>query len=126
MRSFARAAKRLWRAGMGRESRSAIAVSGGYPRWAAGQAASTGYAAPAILDKALNAILKVKSGEAAYERDTVLFDAVQHSFPLLASLLLAGSHERRLSVLDFGGALGSSYFQNRAWLQHLPGFSWGV
>jgi putative methyltransferase (TIGR04325 family) len=45
---------------------------------------------------------------------------------LLAALLLAGAREGRLSVLDFGGALGSSYFQNRGTLGHLRDFKWGV
>ncbi len=99
---------------------------GNYSEWEAAQRDSSGYDAPRILDKALQAILKVKSGEAAYERDTVLFDRIEYSFPLLAALLLAGAREGRLSVLDFGGALGSSYFQNRAMLGHLRDFRWGV
>lgn len=99
---------------------------GDYASWEAAQRDSSGYDAPRILDKALQAILKVKSGEAAYERDTVLFDRIEYSFPLLSALLLAGAREGRLSVLDFGGALGSSYFQNKGMLGHLPDLRWGV
>jgi putative methyltransferase (TIGR04325 family) len=100
---------------------------GDYPSWAEAQRDTGGYDAPKILEKALQATLKVRSGEAAYERDTVLFDRIEYSFPLLASLLYAASRDRgALGVLDFGGALGSSYFQNRQLLAHLAGLRWGV
>lgn len=99
---------------------------GDYASWEAAQRDSSGYDAPRILELALQAILKVKAGAAAYERDTVLFDRIQYSFPLLAALLLASAREGRLSVLDFGGALGSSYFQNRGMLAHVRDLRWGV
>ena len=99
---------------------------GDYASWEAARRDSSGYDAPRILEQALQAILKVKSGEAAYERDTVLFDRIRYSFPLLAALHLAGAREGRLSVLDFGGALGSSYFQNRHMLAHTRDLRWGV
>lgn len=99
---------------------------GNYASWEAARRDSSGYDAPHILEQALQAILTVKAGKAAYERDTVLFDRIQYSYPLLAALLLAGAREGRLSVLDFGGALGSSYFQNRGTLGHLRDFKWGV
>ena len=34
-------------------------------------------------------MLKIKAGEAAFDRDSVLFAEVQHSFPVLAGLLRA-------------------------------------
>ena len=72
-------------------------------------------------------MLKVKNGEAAYERDSVLFDGVQYAWPLLAGLMWAAARTGgRLNVLDFGGSLGSTYFQNRAFLCHLPGVRWSI
>jgi putative methyltransferase (TIGR04325 family) len=63
---------------------------------------------------------------AAYERDSVLFDEIQYSFPALAALLyIASRNGNKLTVVDFGGALGSSYFQNRGMLAHLA-LSWNV
>jgi putative methyltransferase (TIGR04325 family) len=99
---------------------------GNYASWEAARRDSSGYDAPRILEKTLQAILKVKSGAAAGERDSVLFDRIQYSYPLLAALLLACAREGRLSVLDFGGALGSSYFQNRGMLAHARDLRWGV
>ena len=55
-----------------------------------------------------------------YERDSVLFDTIRYSWPLLSDLLRAASEDQNhLSVLDFGGSLGSSYYQNRVFLSHL-------
>src|SRR6266702_290349 len=72
--------------------------------------ASTGYDSDLILERVRDALLKVKSGEAVYERDSVLFDEVQYSWPLLAGLLwIASCNGNRLHLLDFGGSLGSSY-----------------
>ena len=73
---------------------------------------STGYADGRYLARTRAAILKVKRGEAAFERDSVTFQVMEHRFPLLAGLLRAASATGgRLSVVDFGGALGSTYFQ---------------
>ena len=72
-------------------------------------------------------MLKVSTGEAVFERDSVLFDEVIYSFPVLAGLLRAAAEsEGRLSVLDFGGALGSSYYQCKKFLSVLPSLQWGV
>jgi putative methyltransferase (TIGR04325 family) len=101
--------------------------AGNYPDWESAARDSKGYGAELILDKATRAMTAVRSGKAAYERDTVLFDEIEHSFPLLASLLYAASRNRnRLCVLDFGGALGTSYVQNRQFLAHLDGLRWHV
>ena len=100
---------------------------GNYTNWESAKKASSGYDARHILNKVKQASLKVKLGEAAYERDSVLFESVEYSWPVLAGLLLVASqNESRLNVLDFGGSLGSSYFQNNKLLSHLKEFNWNV
>lgn len=97
-----------------------IHFSDPYPSWAEAKGASTGYDVPSILEKVTNAALKVKRGEAAYERDSVLFDRIEYSWPVLAGLMWAAARDRGvLGVLDFGGSLGTSYFQNRKFLEGL-------
>jgi len=87
---------------------------GNYPDWEAAKKASAGYDSEIILKKVTDALLKVKDGEASGERDSVLFDKVQYSWPLLAGLLwIASRNNNRLTLLDFGGSLGTSYFQNK-------------
>ena len=104
-----------------------VAYSGDYASWQVALANSTGYDSDIILKKVSSALMKVKSGEAVFERDSVLFDKVEHSFPLLAGLLrVASENEGKLSVLDFGGSLGSTYFQCRDFLSVLPQLNWCI
>jgi putative methyltransferase (TIGR04325 family) len=101
--------------------------SGNYRTWEEALHASTGYDSDLILNKVMAALLKVKNGVAAYERDSVLFDSVQYSWPLLAGLLwVASRNNNRLNLIDFGGSLGSSYFQNKKFLTHLHELKWNI
>jgi putative methyltransferase (TIGR04325 family) len=100
---------------------------GNYSSWAEAESTCTGYDAENILEKVRDAALKVKNGEAVYERDSVTFDRVQYSFPLLSALMwVAAKNGGRVNVLDFGGSLGSSFFQNRKFLDSLTGFNWCI
>lgn len=104
-----------------------ISFEGNYLSWEAAAAQCTGYDAAPILAKVLEATLKVKRGEAAHERDSVLFDEIDYAWPVTAGLMWAAAqHGGRLDVLDFGGALGSGYFQNRAFLAELLQVRWSV
>lgn len=104
-----------------------IRFEGNYRTWEEAAALCTGYDAESILKKVLEATLKVKCGESAFERDSVLFDEIQYSWPVTAALMLAAARNSgELHVLDFGGSLGSSYFQNRQFLSKLRKISWSV
>lgn len=105
----------------------AVTWSGNYSSWEEACAASTGYDSKAIMEKVQEATLKVKSGQAACERDSVLFDEIQYSWPLLAGLMwIAAINKGELNVIDYGGSLGSTYFQNRAFLQSLSRVQWNI
>jgi putative methyltransferase (TIGR04325 family) len=100
---------------------------GPFASWEDASANSTGYDSDAILARVLDAALKVKRGEAAYERDSVLFDRIDYEWPLTAGLMWAAARANgRLDVLDFGGSLGSSYFQHRRLLTALAEVRWSV
>ncbi len=101
--------------------------TGNYSSWEEAMAECTGYGASNIFEKVKNALIKVKNGEAVYERDSVLFDKTEYSFPLLTSLMYSAlALERRLSVLDFGGSLGSSYYQNKTLLNKRCSLRWSI
>lgn len=101
--------------------------SGNFASWEEAKKTSGGYDSITILTKVRDALLKVKSGEAVYERDSVLFDEAQYSWPLLAGLLwIASLHGNRLNLVDFGGSLGSAYYQNRKFLVHLQELQWSI
>lgn len=85
------------------------------------------YGDRSILDQVHASTLRVKHGEAEHERDGVVFDRIEYSWPLLAALLWSAARNGgRLSVLDLGGALGSTYFQNRRFLSELDHVDWAV
>lgn len=86
-----------------------------------------GYSAQNILDKTLESILKVKNGEAIFERDSKLSDIPLYSFTMLSALLkVAIDNNNQLNILDFGGSLGSHYFQNKEILKPIQITNWTV
>lgn len=100
---------------------------GDYPNWAEARALSAGYDAGVILEKAVAATRLVRDGHVAFERDTVLFKEPDISKPVLDAVrAVAREAGGRLSVLDFGGALGSTWWQHRRWLEDLADVRWSV
>lgn len=100
---------------------------GNYLTWEEANAKCKGYDDNSILEKVLDAVLKVKKGEAVYERDSVLFDTLEYSPELLSYFLqVAEKMDNRLYVLDFGGSLGSTYFQNISLLKSISNIKWSV
>jgi putative methyltransferase (TIGR04325 family) len=101
--------------------------AGDFTSWEEAQLNCSGYDSDIILEKCKNALLKVKNKEAVYERDSVLFDKIQYSWGLLAGLQkVAIENNNNLNVLDFGGSLGSTYYQNKAFLSGLKKLGWNI
>jgi putative methyltransferase (TIGR04325 family) len=111
-----------WRA---KRKKPAYGWFGNYKTYAAALAASGGYDAENILKSCSDSLMKVKNNEVLYERDRALFSTIQYSYPLLAALLKAGARGA-LNVIDFGGSLGSSYFQNRSMLAAVAKLRWNI
>jgi len=106
-----------------KKKHNGLGFEGEYSSWDAAAAAcgTAGYAEQNILQKTLASVLAVKNNQAVFERDSVLFDEIQYSWPLLCSILLAAADKKdELNILDFGGSLGSTYFQNKKFLDALP------
>ena len=109
------------------QSAEAIRFTGDYQTWQAAQAASDGYDDAAILERVRSSTALARDGKVAFERDGVTFDEPDYNFPLLACLLrIASENGNRLRVLDFGGALGSTYFQCRSFFSGLTELRWTV
>ena len=100
---------------------------GNYESWEIAGTFCKGYDSDIIINKCFDAIQKIKNGEAIYERDSVLFDKKEYSTGLLAGLMLAGhSNVGEISVLDFGGSLGTTYFQNKQFFNYFESCKWGI
>jgi putative methyltransferase (TIGR04325 family) len=104
-----------------------LTFTGDWPDWASARAASRGYDDAAILQKVVQATRAVERGDAAFERDSTLFAHWEPPFQLLAPLLRhALRHDGTLDVVDFGGALGSTWRQCRPFLPTLRALAWRV
>jgi putative methyltransferase (TIGR04325 family) len=103
-----------------------IQFMGDFKSWSEADKEAAGYDQKHILDKTLEAVRKVINGEMAFERDGVPFPRMQYNFPLLSALMRIAERHGRLHVLDFGGSLGSTYFQSRGRLNSCPDLRWAV
>ena len=121
--ALARAGARI--AGAGAEA--PVTYEGDYPDWDAARSRCSGYDASAILEKVLDATLRVSRGEAAFERDSVVFGESDVTSPIPWGIFWGAARSGgRLDVLDLGGSLGSTYFKYRRLLDGLPGTRWNV
>ncbi len=93
--------------------------------WEAAQAQSSGYNANEILVRVKASTQAVLRRDAAFERDGVAFGSSEYRWPVLAGLLEVAAREGELKVLDFGGSLGSLYWQHRRFFTGMK-VSWGV
>jgi putative methyltransferase (TIGR04325 family) len=110
-----------------RLARGSLRFSRGYRTWEEAEAASAGYSQPEILQKVASATRLVLRGDAAYERDGYVFAHADYSYPLVAMLLHAAlSNKETLDVIDFGGALGSTYRQCLPLLKTVGQIRWQV
>lgn len=75
-------------------------------------AACIGYDDDVINVKSTRAAMEVIEGRAAFERDGVVFLDPEPRMPILETLKDLQERRRHVRVLDFGGGLGSSYWQN--------------
>lgn len=108
-------------------SRNGITWSGNYVSWQDAVNASSGYDSKEVLHRVEEATVKVIRGLAQCERDSVTFDTIQYSWPLLSGLLwVALQSNGLLNLIDFGGSLGSTFLQNRKFLNTLPRLSWNI
>ena len=99
---------------------------GNYNDWTSAKNDSTGYNQNQILEKITNSMLKVRNNEAAFERDSVVFYSSDYNYQLLSMLfLVALKCNGTLNVLDFGGSLGTTYYQYRKYLDELN-VSWTI
>jgi putative methyltransferase (TIGR04325 family) len=100
---------------------------GNYKSWNEARNKSGGYDSPVILEKVLAATQLVMDGKATYERDSVLFYDQNYSYPCLAAIMwISVKNKGKINIIDFGGSLGSAYFQNRVFFDSLQEINWCV
>lgn len=100
---------------------------GKYSSWAIAERKCSGYDSQLILEKVKASSLKVKMGNAKYERDSVVFNDFQYNYPVLSGLMwVASMNNNKLNVLDFGGSLGSTYYQHKNFFESFDEIKWCI
>ena len=99
---------------------------GNYPTWQAAELDCKGYDADGIFERVVAASRAVQRGQAAYERDSVLFFDEETNENLIKSLKNVVDTEGSVRVLDFGGSLGSTFFQHQKQLSVFKNLIWCV
>lgn len=100
---------------------------GNYSNWSEAEKLCTGYNSENILEKVKNAVVKVKNGDAVYERDGVVFDKIEFESAVLETFNeYVKANEGNLDLVDFGGSLGSSYFQYKGLIKDFKSIKWNV
>jgi putative methyltransferase (TIGR04325 family) len=100
---------------------------GRYSKWEEAKSNSNGYDSEIILSRVVNARKKILEGKATYERDSVLFDEITYAFETISALLnISLLNKSSICVLDYGGSLGSSYFQCARFLKSISNISWCI
>lgn len=107
---------------------SGIRYLGDYVSWQDAASECRGYDDSAILDKVIQASKKIIDGEAVWERDSFLFYQEKYVYKLCASILRCAlrNNNQGVRVLDIGGSLGSTYFQNRKYLSDVKNLEYVV
>ncbi len=109
------------------DATSIIGYSNRFDNWLQAKGQTDGYQDPHIAKTVATAAKKVLAGSAIYERDSVVFDHREFSFPLATALLwIASRTQGQLRVLDFGGGLGTSFFQNIPFTQWIGNLEWFI
>jgi putative methyltransferase (TIGR04325 family) len=99
---------------------------GDYPDWAAACAVAQGYDDPGASARVVAAAHAVRAGQAVWDRDGVLFHEPRAHEPLVAALRRAAvAAGGGLDVVDFGGGMGSTWWQHREALREFR-VSWRV
>lgn len=101
--------------------------SGNYSSWQAVMAECTGYDSALIFEKVKQATLAVKEGKASFERDSVLFYEPDFKEEFIQTMdRIAAEHHHKLRLIDFGGSLGSVYFQYKSKFEKYQQLTWCV
>lgn len=104
-----------------------ISWQGDYANWDIALKRCSGYENEIILNKVIESTNLVIAGKAAFERDGIAFDKSIINPLLLTSLFYIKNKRessKKLNIMDFGGSLGSIYFQHKHYLDLLKPFKW--
>ena len=99
---------------------------GPFETWRDAREKSTGYDNQKIINKLKSSALKVKKKEFLFERDTVLFSKPFYDWMILYYIISNYYKKKALNLIDFGGSLGSTYFQHNFFFNRFKSLKWNI
>lgn len=100
--------------------------TGPYRSWEQALKHAGGYDSEIIINHVSNAISLAKTTKVGFERDGVLIENQDYAYPMLAYLARHAARYGNLNVIDFGGGLGSSFFQAKQFFGDSLSLNWQV
>ncbi len=110
------------------EGAAEVQYLGDYAKWEDAESECDGYDHFLIFNKVVASINMVLEGKAAWERDGYLFYEKKYVYPLCAAILKCAlqNDNKGVRILDVGGALGSTYFQNKEYLADIKNLEYVI
>jgi len=100
--------------------------AGPFNTWKDARKNSEGYDNDKMIKKLFKSAIKVKNKKFAYERDTILFSKPSYDWLILHNILKHYNNHKNLNLIDFGGSLGSTYFQHKFFLESFKSIKWNI
>lgn len=104
-------------------------LEGPFSSWQDAVTHSNGWDDPKITKKTLESALRVRDGHSEFEQDGVVRPNIIYSPTGLAFILLMVGRQQEgpIRVIDFGGGLGTHFYQHRKLFESMQrSFSWNV
>jgi putative methyltransferase (TIGR04325 family) len=97
-----------------------------FKNWQTAQNQCESYGSDRVLSILADAGVAVEKGAGMFERDGKIYKHYSENFQLVSALKHVSSAKGCFQVLDFGGAFGNNYRQNRWFLPNSTDYIWCV
>ena len=100
---------------------------GPYSHWAEAKIKSSGYDSDSIINNIVKSLQASQCRPDIIERDGELVKSSEISWQLLSFILyIAATKNQEIAIVDFGGGLGSTYFQFKKYLKVIKRLKWNI
>jgi putative methyltransferase (TIGR04325 family) len=107
--------------------KSKYGFHGNYASWKDASMNTTGWETEIILDKINQSTNQLEKKDDSFERDGEIISSTNQNFALMYSLIDSINIEKKeLSIIDFGGSLGSHYKRYRHYINDGIKISWAI
>jgi putative methyltransferase (TIGR04325 family) len=107
--------------------KSKYGFHGNYTCWEEVSKQVTGWETDIIFDKINQSTNQLEKKDGSFERDGEIISSTNQNFPLIYSLINSiNIKKKELSIIDFGGSLGTHYKRYRQFINNGIKISWAI